>query len=150
MLSPDLKYHADRSSLFHQFSLRGLFKARDYTEHLTWEAPGKPSPQLSCPSCPRNSHGRKYTVGCRKGPRQTVPWECWSMGLGGGPIPVWAPDRMPIPFIWLYRGSSGMPFSCIDSIGYEKCKDTGQSSTARDSRAKYHQEDHTEVDLRGP
>lgn len=32
-------------------------------------------------------------------------------------MPAWAPDRMPIPFIWLYRGSSGMPFSCIDSMG---------------------------------
>ena len=64
------------------------------------------------------------------------------MGLGGGPMPAWPPDRIPIPFIWVERGSSDMPFSCMDSIGCESGRqgriskgaweETAQKRTARE------------------
>lgn len=47
----------------------------------------------------------------------SLPWECWSRGLGGGPMPLCPPCLMDSPFIWLKRLSSLMLFSCMLSIG---------------------------------
>ena len=48
-----------------------------------------------------------------------LPCECWSRGLGGGPIPLCPPCLIVRPFIWLKRLSSLKLFSWMPSIGYE-------------------------------
>lgn len=56
---------------------------------------------------------RHFYVAC-------LPCECWSRGLGGGPIPLWPPCLIDSPFIWLKRLSSLMLFSCMLSMGCGK------------------------------
>lgn len=46
-----------------------------------------------------------------------LPCECWSRGLGGGPIPLCPPCLIDSPLIWLKRLSSLMLFSCRLSMG---------------------------------
>lgn len=46
-----------------------------------------------------------------------LPCECWSRGLGGGPMPLRPPCLIVSPFIWLKRLSSFMLFSCMLSTG---------------------------------
>lgn len=46
-----------------------------------------------------------------------LPWECWSRGLGGGPMPLWPACLTVRPFSWLKRLSSLMLFSCMLSMG---------------------------------
>lgn len=46
-----------------------------------------------------------------------LPWECWSRGLGGGPMPLCPLCLIDSPFIWLKRLSSLMLFSCMLSMG---------------------------------
>lgn len=47
------------------------------------------------------------------------PCECWSKGLGGGPIPVCPPGLTDSPFIWLKRLSSFMLLSCMPSMDWK-------------------------------
>lgn len=72
-----------------------------------------------------HTHTPPHTQCCRCGLLKNgqclicQPCECWSKGLGGGPIPVCPPGLTDSPFIWLKRLSSFMLLSCMPSMDWK-------------------------------